>query len=94
MNYLGRLFDGEQVKISNVSQRSLEHLPPILKRSKVEITACSDPSGPLDSASLLSRTSCDNIMFLDGGVGGGLKSNERAICDLNREEQYGQRAIR
>lgn len=80
--------------ISDVGHRNLEHLPPILKRSKVEITACSDLSSPLDSASPLSRTSCDSIMFLDGGVGGGLKSNEGAICDLSREEQYGQRAIR
>jgi len=78
--------------ISNVSHRNLEHLPPILKRSKVEITACSGLSGPLSTLdSVLSWRSCDSEMFLDGG---GLKDNEDAICDLSREGQYDRRAIR
>ena len=77
--------------ISNVSHRNLEHLPPILKRSKVEITACSGLSGPLSTLdSVLSWRSCDSEMFLDGG----LKDNEDAICDLSREGQYDRRAIR
>jgi hypothetical protein len=45
------------------------HSPPILKRSKVEMTACSGFSGPLsgdDSESLSLRLSRDSaLMFLD-----------------------------
>jgi hypothetical protein len=80
-------FDGKQVVVSKMSHRNPEHLPPILKRSKVEMTACSGLSTP-DSVSLLSGTSCESAMYL---AGEGLKGT---ICDLNREEEHGQRAIR
>lgn len=51
------------------------------------MTACSGLSTP-DSESPLSGTPCESAMFLARDRMNG------TICDLNREEEYGQRAIR
>lgn len=65
------------------------HSPPILKRSKVEMTACSGLSGPLSSELLSSRVSRDSVlMFLDNG---GPDSDWCVIRELSRREGYGER---
>jgi hypothetical protein len=71
-------------------------LPPILKRSKVEITACSGLSGPvssLDSESLLSRTLFDRVVrpALMSLGSRGLVVNGDAMGTLSREARYEER---
>jgi hypothetical protein len=93
---LGPTIDGEWAVKSDMRSGTWD-LPPILKRSKVEITACSGLSGlasTLDLESPFSWTLCDRVvmpalMFLDGRV----RVNGGVIRNLSREVRYGQREI-
>lgn len=94
MSCLDRLFRSEKGSYSLARVVGLApHSPPILKRSKVEMTACSGLSDPLsrpDSESLSLRVLWESVLtFLDNG---GLGSEWCAIRDLSRREGYGGRA--
>jgi hypothetical protein len=65
----------------------------MLKRSKVEMTACSglfDPVSKSDSGSLPWSRSDSALKVLEGEV---LDNHRRSIGELSREERHGECAI-